>query len=147
MSDIFTTVITAVAGGAVPVIGYWVNARITNHTAKASFEATNAILKKEIAQLEAKDSASQAKILELQAYIEKHLTIRAIRDRFTVDPATADLMIGNGHYCSRCFHDGSDPPTEIQMQSIPNGQFICSTCNMPRKIAGPSTQPPRYGTI
>ena len=141
MPDIFTALV-ATASAA---LGAWVNARFTNHSAKASFEATNAILKKEIAQLEAKNSASQSKILELQAHIEKHLTIRAIRERFTVDPATADMMIGDIHYCTPCFNDGSDPPKEIQMKPVGN-QFICPKCDKPRRIVATPNRP-RSGNI
>ena len=135
--DPYAPLFIASATAIVSIIGtltvQWALARSGHHESYAAIHAANAELKKHVAHLEAKDSASQIKITEIQAYIDKHLTHRAILAKFTVEPTTGDLLFGGLHFCTPCFHDGSDPPFEIQMAQRADGQFVCPKCNLPTK--------------
>jgi hypothetical protein len=124
--DLFKTSAAAVVGVVGTLATQWLTARFSNETSKASLKAENTELIK-------REAASQTKVVELQAYIEKHLSKRAILATFTVEKPSGDLVRDGLHFCPFCFHS-ADPPTEVQMQQLYGGDHWCRVCGKPEQF-------------
>ena len=144
-TQLFINAATAIAVILGTLATQWLTARFSNEASKTSLKLTITELEKQIANLEAnhkkREADSEAKNSELQTYIDKHLTKRAILAAFTVEPSNGDLLRDGFHFCLKCFHDGSDPPKEIQ-KSFSHGKYWCPICGKPpasRSFVGKDT--------
>ena len=119
------TAVGPVVGIIATLVSRWLGSSFSQKETIATLKADHSE-----SELSERYEVLKQKYTELQAYVDRHLTKQAIQDKFTFDQITGNLLLGDRHFCSRCFHDGSDPPKQIEMY-LKQDQYHCSTCSKP----------------
>ena len=128
-----TAAVSAVGGIIVTLVGQWFTARSPLQSRNAELLASNAELNKRDAAMQVKIASLQAEVSGQQKYIDTHLSRKALLAKYTIDESTGSLVLDGHYFCSPCFHEDHDPPREIQMRKLPDGQYQCPKCDLPRR--------------
>ena len=138
---LFIAACTGIIGVVAPIIAEYAKSRFSDHSGKASLQATNAELQK-LADAHAKQNeAAQTKIVQLQAKYDERFSREAILAKYTFEEPNGTYFdpVNKIHVCPFCIQQ----PQQVisSMRDYGHG-WQCPVCN--KQLPDPKRpEPPR----
>ena len=128
---LFIAACTAIAGVVAPIVAEYAKSRFSDHSGKASLQATNTELIKRISDREAdfnkRELASQEQIAVVQAKYDQCFSREAILAKYSFDQLAGLYTHGQFHFCPHCLHE--TPQVQSPMKNEKSG-WRCGFCHL-----------------